>query len=166
MCLLRRSENIDLSSKINYQEPDNTKLTREELTLTKAFLDDTLRESFDRILPNHILKKQGNTICLVPADFPLLPHHSYLSGVSVGTVTKGRLEPHHHYFSAMGAHFSRKIELSCEEKDAAAYLHGETLKTDLSNGYAVVTVAGAAIGGAKIVNGVAKNHYPKGLRNP
>jgi len=166
MCLLRRSEGVDISPAISYREPDNTKLTREELALTTAFFDDTLCDSIDHILPSHILKKHGNTISLVPGSIPLLPHHGYLSGISVGTVTKGRLEPHHHYFSALGAHFRRKIELSPSGKDIAAYLHGDTLMTDLTNGYAVVTVAGAAIGGAKIVNGIAKNHYPKGLRNP
>ena len=44
------------------------------------------------------------------------------------------------------------------------YLHGEEIKTNISNGWAVVTVNGCAIGGAKVVSGIAKNHYPKGLR--
>ena len=46
----------------------------------------------------------------------------------------------------------------------AKYLHGEEIETDCANGWAVVTVDGCAVGGAKVVNGTAKNHYPKGLR--
>ena len=41
---------------------------------------------------------------------------------------------------------------------------GEEISCDLKNGWAVVMVEGAALGGAKVVNGIAKNHYPKGLR--
>ena len=44
------------------------------------------------------------------------------------------------------------------------YLHGEEISANCENGWAVVTVNGCTLGGAKIVNGKAKNHYPKGLR--
>ena len=47
----------------------------------------------------------------------------------------------------------------------AAYLAGETFPCALADGWAVVTVAGAPVGGIKVVGGVAKNHYPKGLRD-
>lgn len=166
MCLLQRREDADALSEIRYKEPKDVSLSRDELALATAFLRDTLEEPIGKLLPGYILKKQGDMICLVSKDFPLLPHHGYLSGVAVGTVTKGRIEPHHHYFSAMGSHFRRKLALAPDGKELASYLRGETVATDLSNGYAAVTVAGAALGGVKVVNGIAKNHYPKGLRNP
>ena len=65
---------------------------------------------------------------------------------------------------AMGRDFRRKIELSADSEALARYLHGEEIETDVENGWAVVTVDGCAVGGAKIVSGRAKNHYPKGLR--
>lgn len=166
MCLLQRDESAEGSPEIRYKEAKDTALSREEMALATAFLKDTLEEPIDALLPEYILKKQGDMICLVSKDFPLLPHHGYLSGVAVGTVTKGRLEPHHHYFSAMGAHFRRKLALAPDGREIVAYLRGETVATDLPNGYAAITVAGAALGGVKVVNGIAKNHYPKGLRNP
>ena len=43
-------------------------------------------------------------------------------------------------------------------------LHGEEFKTDAPNGWTAVTVCGATLGGVKVVNGTAKNHYPKGIR--
>jgi NOL1/NOP2/fmu family ribosome biogenesis protein len=65
---------------------------------------------------------------------------------------------------SMAKNFKRKIELSADSEKAEKYLHGEEIECDLENGWAVVLVDGCALGGAKIVNGVAKNHYPKGLR--
>lgn len=74
------------------------------------------------------------------------------------------MDVHHHFFSAFGKYFARKIDLLPQDKELLAYLHGDTFATTLPNGYAVVTVNGVAIGGVKVVDGVAKNHYPKGLR--
>ena len=63
---------------------------------------------------------------------------------------------------AMGEKFRRKIPLTVEEADG--YLKGNTVPCKCENGWAVVTVEGCTLGGAKAVNGTAKNHYPKGLR--
>ena len=65
---------------------------------------------------------------------------------------------------AMGKDFRRKINLDCNSDEIRKYLHGEEFETDCSNGWAVVTVEGCTLGGVKVVNGRAKNHYPKGLR--
>ncbi|MBQ1996033.1 MAG: hypothetical protein II237_07580, partial [Clostridia bacterium] len=55
-------------------------------------------------------------------------------------------------------------ELSADSDELKKYLHGEEFETDSENGWAVVTVNGCSVGGVKVVNGRAKNHYPKGLR--
>ena len=60
--------------------------------------------------------------------------------------------------------FKRKIELSADSEDIHRYLKGEEILADCENGWAVVMVDGCAVGGAKVVSGVAKNHYPKHLR--
>ena len=65
---------------------------------------------------------------------------------------------------AMGKDFRRKIELSPDSEEIKKYLHGEEISAECENGWAVVTVNGCAVGGAKVVSGRAKNHYPKGLR--
>ena len=88
----------------------------------------------------------------------------FACGVNVGEVKKGYVLPHHSFFMAMGQDFKRKINLSPVSEELKKYLHGEEFETDCSDGWAVITVCGCAVGGAKVVSGVAKNHYPKGLR--
>ena len=85
-------------------------------------------------------------------------------GITIGEVRKNYLQPHHQFFMGMGDSFKRKIDLSPVSDEIKKYLHGEEFATSCPNGWAVVTVNGCALGGAKVVNGRAKNHYPKGLR--
>ena len=65
---------------------------------------------------------------------------------------------------ALGKSFKRKIELTADSGETKKYLHGEEFDASCENGWAVVTVNGCSLGGVKVVNGRAKNHYPKGLR--
>ena len=89
------------------------------------------------------------------------------AGVSVGRFAKGRVEPEHHLFTAYGDRFRRILDLAPDDVRVARYLHGEEIDADgLDDGWAVVRVGGCTLGGAKIVGGRAKNHYPKGLRIP
>lgn len=89
---------------------------------------------------------------------------AFSCGVTIGEIRKNYILPHHQFFMAMGSDFKRKINLSADSEDIMRYLHGEEINADCENGWAVVTVDGCAVGGAKVVNGRAKNHYPKGLR--
>ena len=69
--------------------------------------------------------------------------------------------------------FKRKVILNGSSDAAKKYLSGEEISVDglveafdgKENGWAAVVIDGCAAGGAKISGGVAKNHYPKGLRN-
>lgn len=76
-----------------------------------------------------------------------------------------RVEPHHNLFTAFGLEFNNKIDLEFTHLNVEKYLKGETFSCENENGYAAVLINSAAVGGVKITNGVAKNHYPKGLRN-
>lgn len=51
-----------------------------------------------------------------------------------------------------------------EEEEARRYLRGETFQTSIRDGFALLSFKGLTMGWAKVVKGVAKNHYPKGLR--
>ena len=59
---------------------------------------------------------------------------------------------------------ANRLSLTVEDKRVAQYLHGDGIEADLPNGWAVVTVEGCPLGGGKVVDGMLKNHYPKGLR--
>ncbi len=58
----------------------------------------------------------------------------------------------------------KKEWIALDEKQAIAYLHGETFPLNGPNGFRVVSYGRFPLGYVKLVNGIAKNHYPKGLR--
>lgn len=123
------------------------------------FLNDTL-VSFDK---EKVIMYNGNPVYFTP-DFEINKGAAFSCGVTIGEVRKNYIQPHHQFFMAMGKSFKRKIELNAESEEIKKYLHGEEITVDCDNGWAVVTVDGCAVGGAKVVSGKAKNHYPKGLR--
>lgn len=60
-----------------------------------------------------------------------------------------------------------KDEAKCVEVDrdtALKYLRGLTFECESSNGWRLVICSGFPLGWCKVVNGIAKNHLPKGLR--
>ena len=123
------------------------------------FLDDTLQDYYRE----NVLLHKGTPVYFDP-DFKAGKATVFAMGITIGEVRKNYIQPHHQFFMGMGENFKRKIELSPDSDEIKKYLHGEEFETSCPNGWAVVTVSGCAVGGAKVVNGRAKNHYPKGLR--
>ena len=123
------------------------------------FLDDTLVD----YKKENVLLNKGNPVYFDP-DFDTGKATVFSMGITIGEVRKNYVQPHHQFFMGMGEGFKRKIELSPDSEEIKKYLHGEEFETSCANGWAVVTVSGCALGGVKVVNGRAKNHYPKGLR--
>ena len=123
------------------------------------FLDNVLTE----YKPEKVTIYKGNPVYLTP-DITISNGTAFACGITIGEVKKNYLLPHHQFFMGMGKYFKRKIELSPNSPEITKYLSGEEFNTDCKNGWAVVTVNGCTLGGVKVVNGVAKNHYPKGLR--
>ena len=123
------------------------------------FLDDTLvTYNKDEV------KVYGDTAVFFGGDIEISRKTAFMCGVTIGEIKKNYVLPHHQFFMAMGGDFKRKIELSPDSDEIKKYLHGEEFKTDDPNGWTAVTVCGATLGGVKVVNGTAKNHYPKGIR--
>ena len=153
MCLLRRcdGDKFDVSFDGNLK-----KLKKEDKEVCEEFLVDTLG-----YVPDQIRMLRENAVLV---DGLSAPDGTFSCGVTLGEVTKGRLVPHHHFFSAYGAEMLRKVELSLDDPRLVAYLRGEGFNAEVENGWCAVTVGGIAIGGGKAVNGYVKNHYPKGLR--
>ncbi len=127
--------------------------------IVKDFLDDTLEHYDD----SDVLNYNGNPVYFSP-DFEIPKGTAFCCGITIGEIKKNYILPHHQFFMGMGKNFKRKINLSAESDELKKYLHGEEFETDCKNGWAVVTVDGCSVGGVKVVNGRAKNHYPKGLR--
>lgn len=117
--------------------------------------------------PRGRLVRLRDDVYLAPG-FPVPPRGVFAPGVCVGTLAKGRLVPHHHFYSAFGRDFRRRLPLSADDPRVARYLCGEEIDApELAgdDGFAAVLYEGAALGGGKAVCGKLKNHYPKGLRN-
>ena len=133
--------------------------------LANAFLSENLEQ-----LPEGTrLTLLRDCVWLTP-DFPIPSRGIFAPGVCLGTLQKGRVEPHHQFASAYGGVYRRRIALSHGDPRVLAYLRGEEIPLAESerragNGYAAVLYEGAPLGGGKIVSDRLKNHYPKGLRN-
>lgn len=123
------------------------------------FLDDTLTT----YKKDNVQMYNGNPVYFTP-QFPVPRGVAFACGVTIGEVRKNYVVPHHQFFMAMGKDFKRKIELTANSEEIKKYLHGEEFDTTCPNGWAVVLVDGCTVGGVKVSNGKAKNHYPKGLR--
>lgn len=123
------------------------------------FLDDTLT-TYNK---ENVQIYNGNPVCFTP-DFPVPRGVAFACGVTIGEIRKNYVVPHHQFFMALGKDFKRKIELIANSEEIKKYLHGEEFNTECPNGWAVVLVDDCTVGGVKVSNGRAKNHYPKGLR--
>lgn len=127
--------------------------------IVNEFLNDTLTEYNS----DYVGVYNGNPI-YYNNRLPIPDRTAFCCGVTIGEIRKNYILPHHQFFMALGDNFKRKINLSVNSAELSKYLHGEEFDTNCQNGWAVVMVEGCAIGGAKVSNGRAKNHYPKGLR--
>jgi NOL1/NOP2/fmu family ribosome biogenesis protein len=57
---------------------------------------------------------------------------------------------------------NKVLDLPANGHEIAAYLRGENLPSEGTSGWILVTVDGWPLGWGKRVQGLVKNHYPKG----
>ena len=86
-------------------------------------------------------------------------------GIRLGEVKNGRFEPSHSLATCVKKELCNNV-LDLAETDGRVekYLRGETVDGGEKNGWCLVCIEGYPIGLGKAVNGVVKNHLPKGLR--
>jgi NOL1/NOP2/fmu family ribosome biogenesis protein len=140
------------------QKPCNSKSEKID-KIVYDFLDDVLAE----YKKENVRMYNGNPVYISP-DIDVSKGIAFSCVVTIGEVRKNYIQPHHQFFMAMGNDFKRKINLTSDSDEIKKYLHGEEISVDCDNGWSVVMVDGCSAGGAKVVSGKAKNHYPKGLR--
>ncbi len=86
-------------------------------------------------------------------------------GVRLGEVKNGRFEPSHALATCVKkSECKNVVDLSQEDLRLDKYMRGETIEANAPNGWCVVCVEGYPLALGKVVNGVVKNHLPKGLR--
>ena len=96
-----------------------------------------------------------------------LPHtdrlHILRAGVPAGEILHERFLPSHALAMAFPNAFRQHAALSTD--GIAAYLNGESIACDPAlSGWCAVEYGGLAVGLGKAVDGMLKNHLPKGLR--
>lgn len=145
------------------------KQTKEALVLLQQFLNDTLTDTsyhfnWQRIA-NGQLAAFGEQLYLLPGgvrNSDLDGLKTERAGLQLGCLKKNRFEPAHAFAMALSpAQVKRAWELPEPER----YLRGEANNCgNIANGWVLATVHGCSLGWGKAVNGILKNHYPKGLR--
>lgn len=135
----------------------------EAVALLQRFLDEQLPRL---ALPPGEVVSAGDELYLLPTGAPPLAGLRVLRpGWWLGTARKGRIDPAHAL--AMGlqpGEAAATLDLPADSAEAAAYLRGETVRSEGPPGWVVVTVDGFPLGWGKRTGAVVKNHLPKGLR--
>ena len=118
-------------------------------------------------VPQGELALLGDRLCLAPLAPQSLHGLKLLRlGLELGALRKGRFEPAHALAMALRPGDARQtLRLAPDAPELAAYLRGETLSAPPAlKGWVLVCAGEYSLGWGKAVNGVLKNHYPKGLR--
>ena len=123
------------------------------------------RDTFVIDLPDAMLLPDGRVLILpqiLPRDRSGL--HILRAGVLAGELKNGRFTPDHALAMAYPAD-AFHMTATLTDDEITRFLAGETVacNPDLS-GWCSATVLGHPVGWGKAVDGVLKNHIPKGLR--
>lgn len=120
-------------------------------------------EFFEELPTGEITALDDGRLYLVPDGMPALGVRVLRLGVELGEFDGKVFKPAHALATSFRrAAYRRYLALSREE--AEKYLHGETLAVQAENGWYAAGLGEYPLGLGKVVNGVLKNHYPKGLR--
>ncbi|MCR5808765.1 MAG: RsmB/NOP family class I SAM-dependent RNA methyltransferase [Clostridiales bacterium] len=138
---------------------------------TLALLSDLVESLLGGPLPDGTVFRSWDRLRLVPEDMPeaVMRLHPFSVGTEIASLRKNRLEPEHSLFmAAMGQKYRRELVLSPDDPMLTAFMAGNTVPCPEGwRGWSAVSVrAGGGsfpIGYGKAVDGVMKNHLPKGL---
>lgn len=159
VCLLQRGDGA-----VDRERASDTvrmaAMGREQSVLWNEFRANTLVTD----LPIERMKVRGDRLYLVPegmSDFGSL--RVVHPGVWLGNFKKGRFKPAHPLAMTIKADQVWNVEdMRAEDPRLTKYLRGETLPSAGETGWVLVSVDGYGLGWGKRVEGIIKNHYPRG----
>jgi NOL1/NOP2/sun family putative RNA methylase len=156
-CRMRRRNGKPSDRTYPWQE---TKIPVSLLRTWQAFRDENLAVDF----PEDRFRLQGDRLYLVPEDIPEMKGlRLAIPGVCLGNFKKDRFEPAHPLALTLQKDQVKKVlDMPANGLDITAYLRGENLPSEGTSGWTLVTVDGWPLGWGKRVQGLMKNHYPKG----
>lgn len=157
--LLGEGHFLAVLRKLGDEEVQGTSCPGEKLP--KQWLD--FAKDLDIILPEGKAILFGNSLYWAPEALPSLHGLKVLRpGLELGEVRKDRFEPAH-ALALWLKNCKRSVSLASDGAQIRAYMHGETISSDIK-GWCLVQVDGYSIGWGKGDGQTIKNHYPKGLR--
>ncbi len=129
-------------------------------------LDRFWRDLFPDLLLPERLGLLGEEVLVLPEQLPAVSGLSLLRiGWQLGKIHRGRFTPSHAL--AMGldlAQAGRRLNLSPDGPEVAAFLRGETLRSPGPAGWLLVGISGYPLGWGRRVDSVVKNHLPHARR--
>jgi len=168
VCLLRRIEST--AGETDWKPDRMANPSPAQYRLWQEFSREVLLADF----PSDRLRVRAERLYFVPEEFPDFGSLRVLHpGVWLGTFKKERFEPAHPLaLFLQPGQAKRVLDLPSEEKLSAetgerrsplrAYLSGETIPSDGTPGWTLVSVDGWPLGWGKRVQGILKNHYAHG----
>jgi NOL1/NOP2/sun family putative RNA methylase len=126
----------------------------------QAFREEYLAVDF----PPERLRLQGDRLYFVPEDIPDLKGlRVTVPGICLGNFKKDRFEPAHPLALYLRKEQAKNVlSLPADSNEMTAYLRGENIGLDGKPGWVLVCADGFPLGWGKRVQGVVKNHYPRG----
>ncbi|MGN0818551.1 MAG: RsmB/NOP family class I SAM-dependent RNA methyltransferase [Candidatus Coproplasma sp.] len=133
------------------------KTDKKALALYRAFEQENLIVRFENI------QSVGSNLYSLPEGMPETGLQTLRAGVHLGEIKGDRFEPSHSLAACLKKDQAYAVEV--DETTALKYLAGNTFEcSENYKGWRIVTYLGYPLGWCKCVNGVAKNHLPKGIR--
>lgn len=160
-CALRKTETAQNTVPARRQKESVSRLAAPLLRRTLAALSQITDEPF----PAAQIVTAGEGCELLADDYPFAAFPALRRGMRLCDFAHDRILPHHHFATAAdGAHLLYSPSYVPNSEQIAAYLHGNAFPCDAKDGFRVLCVASLPLGLIKVTDGMAKNHYPKGLR--
>ena len=110
-------------------------------------------------LENLQISKKGETTYGIALPIEAKRLHILRYGIEIGADGKFFLPSH-----ALARCLPSTLAIPLSKEETLKYLQGETFPSKGEDGFQLVAYEKMTLGWVKIVNGMAKNHYPKGLR--
>ncbi|MEW9124180.1 MAG: RsmF rRNA methyltransferase first C-terminal domain-containing protein [Thermotaleaceae bacterium] len=144
------------------------KIKKKKKTIDKKSIQDY----FD-FAQNYLKQAQETDFILFGENLYVLPTEDIIMenlkiirpGWHLGVIKKNRFEPSHALALSLKAEeTTHTISFSADSQEISAYLKGISFEAAGDKGWNLICVDDYSIGWGKLVEGMLKNHYPKGLR--
>ena len=162
-CLLQHSASGELEA--DWRPDRLAEPSKDQTRLWQEFSGEVMQAD----IPAGRLRTRAERLYLIPENLPELGSLRVLHpGIWLGTFKKERFEPAHPlalYLRPGQAQNELRLasaEAGGRRSPLQAYLSGETIPSQGAPGWTLVSVDGWPLGWGKRVQGILKNHYPRG----